>query len=49
VKYPNTAEGNAAYVRGNIEAAGLAVEVEAQALLVLAFREQLEQRDAGCP
>jgi hypothetical protein len=39
---PNTAEGNRAYMRGNIRAAGLALEVEAEALLVIAFREQLE-------
>ncbi len=41
--YPNTAEGNRAYVHGNIRAADLALEVEAEALLVIAFREQLEE------
>lgn len=43
MSYPNTAEGNSAYVRRNIEKAGLAEETEVGALAILAFREELEE------
>jgi hypothetical protein len=43
VNPPNTAEGNSEWVRRNIEAAGLAEEIEMEALPIAAFRYPLEE------